>query len=192
VANNDDNASCEEDGGIWTCGESTEICNNGVDDDGDENNTNNPDSDPATGVDCMDLDCNAGGSLSLSDSELSRYNCLGSDQTGDVEGLDYYCSVPESDDSVGLCCPVGREAYYDSDFGVWQCRPTDPCYPTPQFECGYKYSAANFTDWIGSIGDSETASEWCVDPGAGKACCLAVQFGEEDYWSDAPGNVKVY
>src|SRR6056297_910437 len=48
VANNDDNASCEEDGGIWTCGESTEICNNGVDDDGDGL------------VDCMDPACQQG------------------------------------------------------------------------------------------------------------------------------------
>ena len=187
---------CEAAGCNWSCIE-TEICSNDYDDDFDADNTNNPDSDPTTGVDCMDLDCNEGGSLSVTDSELSRYNCLGTNRTGDIDYPDspshqYYCSVPAADDSVGLCCPVGQEAYYDSLTSTWACQPTDPCYPTPQFECGYKYSAANFTDWIGSVGDWQTASEWCVDPDAGRACCLVVQFGEEDYWSDAPGNVKVY
>ena len=62
---------------MWACGD-PEICSNGVDDDSDGL------------VDCQDVACNAGGSLSLSDSELSRYNCLGTDQTGSVEGLSYY------------------------------------------------------------------------------------------------------
>jgi len=168
VAGYDDLANCESSGGVWACGESTEICNNGVDDDGDGL------------TDCMDDDCQV--TASLSDSEVSRYNCLGTGQTGSVEGLDYYCSVPESDDSVGLCCPVGQEAYYDSFNGVWRCQPTDPCYPEPPYVCSYEYSSA-FDQWLGDSG--------CVSPGAGMACCSVVQFGEEDYWSDS-GNVKVY
>jgi len=156
----------------WDCGAyvNKEICSNGVDDDGDGK------------VDCEDDDCNGGGALSLTDAQLSQYNCLGTDQTGDVTGLSYYCGSPVGRDDIGMCCLAGDEPYYDSSFGTWVCRPSDPCYPAPPFECNYDYST-QFTEWLGDVG--------CVDASTTTACCNVVQFGTEDYYSNS-NNIIIY
>jgi hypothetical protein len=144
----------------------------------------------------MDPACNAGGSLSLSDGELSRHNCLGTDQTGDKTGLSYYCGqafdqrINDYRDDVGLCCPTGEEPRYISVDSIWRCSPTDPCYPAPR-ECDFDFET-QFTSWIGDTKSDGDPSLWCVAPSEGRACCEVVQFGEEEYWSNNPGNVKVY
>ena len=172
----DSNETCADKGGVWTCSD-YEICSNDVDDDG-------------GGADCKDPECQV--TASLTDSEVSRYNCLGTNQTGDVGEGNYYCGQAEEDESVGLCCLAGETPVLDPVYGTWSCQDTDPCYPTPQHECGYRYSAANFTDWIGDTRSDGDASEWCVAPSEGRACCEVVQFGKTEYWSNNPGNVKVY
>ena len=175
--------ACDDISGCtWDCGGGSvvqkEICSNGVDDDG------------VNGIDCQDSACNGGGALSLTDSQLSQYNCLGTDQTGDKTGLSYYCGVgfdTQQDkyvSDVGLCCRTGEEPRKVEDFGTWywRCEPTDPCYPAPPFECDFDYST-QFTDWLGDSG--------CLDSSSNSACCNVIKFGTSDYYSDN-NNVKVY
>ena len=171
-------------GCTWDCGTfvQKEICSNGVDDDG------------VNGIDCQDSACRK---ASWTDAEVDRYNCLGTPQSGDVLGLSYQCSngVDESGnvvDSVGLCCPAGQYPSKESGLGYWECLPSEICYTgDPLYDsCDYVYNS-QFSAWIGSTGDYLTSSKWCVDPVNQKACCLAVSFGSEDYYSDT-NNVVVY
>ena len=164
--------TCDEVAGCsWTCGSiaHVEVCGNDVDDDGDG------------AVDCEDSDCQKG---SWSDAEVEQYRCLGTSQTGDVDGNSFYCASDASlDPAVGLCCPADWEL--DHDLGTWSCIETDPCFSASDSSyCNFAYSAANFSLWLADSPD-------CVDSGAPSACCSVIQFGSEDYWSDE-GNVKVY
>ena len=169
--------TCEEAGSTcaWTCGAETnqEICSNNVDDDG------------INGIDCADSACNAGGSLSITDAELARYNCLGTSQTGDVDGLAYQCSSPDSRDDFGLCCPQGFRPEWDLLNSVWYCTDTAPCRGTlDPNECSSDYGVDPlFTAWRQDTN--------CLDSLTPSACCNVVKFGDLDYWSDS-GNVVIY
>jgi len=173
-------SACADAGYNWYCpGDNVkEVCSDGIDNDHDDG-FGNPDDDPLTGIDCADSDCY--GSGSWSSEEVANANCLGSDQTGEVDSSHYCASDPSLDVGVGLCCPVNW--YLAEDFGVWTCYETDVCYkPGEVDECNVKYED-DYSSWL--------ADPDCVNPSAPSACCSIVQFGSLDYFSDAD-NVRTY
>ena len=127
--------------------------------------------------------------MSVATADVPRYNCLGTDQTGDVTGNAYYCGVSDTDPAVGLCCQAGQKPEYNAAFGLWYCQDYAPCRPSPPYTCDYDYST-QFVNWSSSV-YSGIGSDWCVYPAARQACCKVVAFGNEEYYSDT-GNVVVY
>lgn len=171
--------TCEGAGCLFSCGGSAaaEICSNRVDDNYDGL------------VDCEDPDCQVT-VVGVPNADVSRYNCLGTNQTGNLS-LSWYCGVAQNDESVGLCCGGGDRPL--EILGVWQCVDNDPCDPSsPISRCSYNYSS-QFVDWIDETGVVGVDPSWCVAPLDGRACCPVVHFGSDEYWDDAgAGNVVVY
>ncbi len=173
----------------------TEDCNNGKDDNLDGYTDC---ADPQ----CNDIDENDYGQndepMQCSDDAYNSTYCSANNEeckapTGDV----YYCSYGKNDDeNTGLCCPQGYYKY--CAFGGCDCIEQDECYDgTNDKECIYEYSEDEFSSWITSIYDSSDPSKWCVNPAGidsdrGRACCLVVAYGDENYYSDIDGNIKIY
>ena len=155
----------------FTCGGAPayEVCSDRFD--------NNPSTN--TAIDCADSGCHNG--FSWLDADVARYNCMGTNQTGEKLGLSHYCATDSTlDPTIGLCCPVGQRLRYN--LGVWSCGATQPCL-TPAGLCDYTYGVGLLSDWLGDID--------CFDPSEPSACCQAVVFGKLAYYSDT-GNVQTY
>jgi len=195
------NAAFNATSGLWECESffGPELCFDGWDNDGDSL------------IDCQDDNCSlfdpgdpsgeycyVGGDGTFQDSTYCYNNpsdCTYPGPFPPTPGA-YYCSRGEYDNSsTGLCCPESTYAFQDPIFGTWRCEPTDACYNPVDpwdndFTCHYEYNNP-LSSWINDTKTDGNAAEWCVDPPNGLACCLVVEFMEEDYYSDT-GNVIIY
>ena len=154
------------------CCSLTEICNDGIDNDGDGF------------VDCGDEDCKLVGS-----PEQPAF-CQGSNQTSDncilnEDPLLYnpfcaaeppyfdvlrphygYCSFgaggsPVNQGSVGVCCQVGTYASQNPIDGIWYCEESAPCGTGSSEACNYDFDL-NTNDWINSYFQGDI-NNWCVN-----------------------------
>ncbi len=191
-------ADCASANGFdWSlCCAPPEDCTNGADDDGDGLfDCADPDCTPVmpaitcTGTPqnssayCNGNDCNSSGAYGTG-SWCDLNNCSRETLPGFNEF--FYCSYGINDTFSphlpdGHCCQIGE--YWNPL--TLSCEQFDPCYPNPPYFCDYRYDT-EFLNWTGDID--------CHDPGAvpaSKACCLALRFGNLEYYSDS-NNVIIY
>jgi|GEM_PF-3035071 len=194
----------------YVCCKLSEICDNGIDDDGDG------------AIDCADIDCNHADNPTISPefctgsiynsstcAYVVRYpngvppptivyniNC-----TGQVpyNNNHYYCSYGRFNQySTGLCCPQGKYASYDTGTGLWSCQIAAKCGIDNTFPCNYDFDSNN-AQWLASQYNGNDF--WCqskmpylyspqITPTMDTACCFIAQNGAVGYYTDA-GNVKI-
>jgi len=197
----------------YVCCKLSEICTNGIDDDGDGF------------IDCADQDCNhyAAGTTpefctgSIYNSNTCVYvirhdngvpppttvyniNCTGEPPTNPpVNNMSFYCSYGRLNQySSGLCCPQGKYAYYDNATGLWSCQTAAICGIENYKDCNYDFDS-NKAQWLNSVYSPN--SKWCqskmpylyspqITPTMNTACCFIAQNGDVGYYTDA-GNVKI-
>jgi hypothetical protein len=199
------------------CCEFDEICDDGIDNDGDSY------------IDCADQDCKktdmsvppafCGGSPFTSSSCVVSYSVLPNGTVSVVYNSScqgqapitsgrppyYYCSYGVSEEvgsNPGLCCQAGTYAKQNPGTGVWSCIGSDVCGVSPGFACLFDFDL-NTSQWKASVFVPSNPN-WCVSrfpyfytpdsidyPRMSTGCCLIVNHGEVGYFTH-PDNVKIF
>jgi hypothetical protein len=200
------------------CCKITEICNDGIDNDGDGY------------IDCADEDCKH-----FTTPAIPPEFCTGSPFTSDVcinvtrvqgqppviivnplcrgqipgdpilnpENLSYYCSYGYEEDpssGTGLCCPNGTYAKFEN--GEWICADAEACGLSP-LPCDYDFDISNLlwrnnkylpgnNDWcVSRMPYLWTPDEIPYAPYRSTGCCLVATHGTVGYFTQEE-NVKIF